>query len=72
MYIILSFFHLLFFLIAPWCGHCKNLAAPLAEAASELAGEAKVVAVDATVHGSLAAEYGVKGYPTLIFFPYEF
>jgi thiol-disulfide isomerase/thioredoxin len=45
---------------APWCGHCKNLAAPLAAAAAELAGEAKVVAVDATVHQSLGAEYNVR------------
>lgn len=48
------------------CGHCKNLAAPLAAAAAELAGEAKVVAVDATAHQSLGADYGVKGFPTCV------
>jgi protein disulfide-isomerase A6 len=54
---------------APWCGHCKSLAAPLAEAAAELKGEVKIVAVDATEEGSIANDYGVKGYPTLKFFP---
>lgn len=54
---------------APWCGHCKSLAGPLEEAAAELKGDVKVVAVDATEESSLAAEYGVRGYPTLKFFP---
>jgi len=45
------------------CGHCKSLAGPLADAAEELSGEVKVVAVDAQEHGSLGGEYGVKGFP---------
>lgn len=51
------------------CGHCKTLAAPLAEAAEELQGEVKVVAVDATAEQSLGNDYGVKGFPTLKLFP---
>ncbi len=45
---------------APWCGHCKNLEPEFKKAASALNGVVKVVAVDATVHGSLAQKYGVQ------------
>ena len=50
---------------APWCGHCKNLAPHWEKAAAELGGVAKLGAVDATVHTSLASKYGIKGYPTI-------
>jgi len=54
---------------APWCGHCKNLAPQWAQAARELKGKAKLGALDATVHTSKASQYGIKGYPTIKFFP---
>ncbi len=47
------------------CGHCKNLAPEWETAARELKGQVKLGAVDATAHGSLAQQYGVKGYPTI-------
>jgi protein disulfide-isomerase A6 len=54
---------------APWCGHCKNLAPHWEEAATKLKGVVDLVAVDATVHGGLASKFGIKGYPTIKFFP---
>jgi len=58
---------------APWCGYCKKLtpqyiAAAEQLAASEYASRAALIAVDATVHEKLAAEYEIQGFPTLIIF----
>lgn len=56
---------------APWCGHCKNLA-PEWQLASETfqpSDGVKFGAVDATENSALADKYGVKGYPTIKFFP---
>ena len=54
---------------APWCGHCKNLEPHWKSAAGELKGKVKLGAVDATVHQELAQQYGVRGYPTIKYFP---
>lgn len=53
---------------APWCGHCKNLAPEWEKAATQLKTVARLGAVDATVHTSLAQKYGVQGYPTIVAF----
>ena len=47
------------------CGHCKQLEPEWEIAAKQLQGSVRLGKVDATVHGSLAQSYGVKGYPTL-------
>ncbi|OQR87228.1 disulfide-isomerase [Achlya hypogyna] len=53
---------------APWCGHCKSLAPEWEQAASELRGAVKLGALDATAHEAKAAEYGIKGFPTIKLF----
>jgi len=54
---------------APWCGHCKKLEPEWASAASQLKGKFKLGAVDATTESSLATKYGIRGYPTIKYFP---
>jgi len=53
---------------APWCGHCKSLEPEYKKVATALKGIVKVAAVDADAHKSVAAPYGVTGFPTLKFF----
>jgi len=53
---------------APWCGHCKSLAGPWADAATQLKGKMDLGALDATAHGQVAQQYGVQGYPTIKYF----
>ncbi|XP_065898248.1 protein disulfide-isomerase A6 homolog [Dysidea avara] len=54
---------------APWCGHCKNLAPHWASAATELKGKVKLGALDATAETVTASRFGIRGYPTIKFFP---
>jgi protein disulfide-isomerase A6 len=57
---------------APWCGHCKSLV-PVYEAFADAFAHVKdklvIAKVDADAHGSLGSRFGVKGFPTLKFFP---
>ncbi|QDS68280.1 hypothetical protein FKW77_010644 [Venturia effusa] len=52
---------------APWCAHCQNLKPAYEKAAKNLAGLAKVAAVDCddAANQPLCGRMGVKGFPTL-------
>lgn len=50
---------------APWCGHCQALTPIWEKSATVLKGVARVAAVDADAHKSLAQEYGIRGFPTI-------
>lgn len=51
---------------SPHCGHCKRLASVWEQLAKQLEGKVAVAKVDATYEESLADEWDVTGYPTLV------
>ncbi|KIY03620.1 uncharacterized protein Z520_00311 [Fonsecaea multimorphosa CBS 102226] len=52
---------------APWCGHCQNLKPAYEKAAKNLAGLAKVAAIDCDddANKPFCGQMGVQGFPTL-------
>ncbi|EAI4297793.1 thioredoxin [Campylobacter lari] len=53
---------------APWCGPCRMLAPVIDELANDFAGKAKICKVNTDEQGDLAAQFGVRSIPTIIFF----
>jgi len=53
---------------AEWCGPCRSLAPILDEVATEVGENAHVLKCNVDENGELAAEYGIRGIPTMIFF----
>lgn len=54
---------------ATWCGPCRALAPILEELAEEYAGEVDFYKVDIDREEELAAAFGVRSVPTLLFIP---
>ncbi|KIW97655.1 protein disulfide-isomerase domain [Cladophialophora bantiana CBS 173.52] len=52
---------------APWCGHCQNLKPAYEKAAKNLAGLAKVAAIDCDddANKPFCGQMGIQGFPTL-------
>ncbi len=53
---------------AEWCGPCKTIAPILEEIAEEYDGQLKIAKLDVDENIQMAAEYGVRGIPTMILF----
>ena len=53
---------------APWCGPCKAIGPVIEELANEYAGKVKLVKVNVDDNHNIAAQYGIRAIPTLIFF----
>lgn len=56
---------------ATWCGPCKALAPLLEELSEEYAGKIDIYKVDIDKERELAAAFGVRSVPTLLFVPMD-
>ncbi|MEE4350580.1 MAG: thioredoxin [Pacificimonas sp.] len=52
---------------APWCGPCKQIAPALEELSDEMDG-VTIAKLNTDDHPDLAAEFGIRGIPTMILF----
>ncbi len=53
---------------APWCGPCKMMAPVYEQAASQLEPAVRLLKLDTERNPDAAAEFGIRGIPTLILF----
>jgi thioredoxin len=56
---------------ADWCGPCKMVAPVLEELSKEYAGKIDVYKVDTDKEQELAAAFGIRSIPSLLFVPKE-
>lgn len=56
---------------ASWCGPCKSLSPVLEELSDEYAGKIDIYKIDVDQEQELAALFGVRSIPTLVFVPME-
>ena len=53
---------------APWCGPCKMVGPIIDELAGEYEGKVLIGKCDVDENGEVAAEYGIRIIPTVLFF----
>lgn len=53
---------------APWCGPCKMVGPIIDELATEYEGKVMIGKCDVDENGDVAAEYGIRNIPTVLFF----
>lgn len=56
---------------ASWCGPCKMVAPILEELSDEYAGKIDIYKIDTEKEQELAAVFGIRSIPTLLFVPKE-
>ncbi len=56
---------------ADWCGPCKQLAPVLEELSKEYEGKVNIYKVDTEAEQELAAAFGIRSIPSLLFCPGE-
>ncbi|MBL4746069.1 MAG: thioredoxin [Flavobacteriaceae bacterium] len=56
---------------AEWCGPCKMVAPVLEELSEEFEGKVVIYKVNTEVEQELAAAFGVRSIPTMLFCPKE-
>ena len=52
----------------PWCGPCKMVGPIIDELATEYEGKVIIGKCDVDENGDVAAEYGIRNIPTVLFF----
>lgn len=53
---------------APWCGPCKMVGPIIDELAAEYDGKVNIGKCDVDENGDVAAQYGIRNIPTVLFF----
>ena len=53
--------------LAEWCGPCRMVGPHVEELSKEYEGKAVVGKVNVDLHGGIAAQFGVRNIPTIVF-----